>query len=325
MADTSSSIASTVSARCPRCGYDQRGAVESWADACPMNGVCTECGLEFEWRELLNPAYGQPRWCVEYVERWYRVPLGIAGTMLLTLRPWRFWSDLRMTHHPRWRPFVWMHIGLLIGVYFVFIATLGFTAATDGVWTSGFPTSVTRWEAVSRTMLFPLSTASPGVWSGTGRSASVNMPLLSPREYSRSLFSFLKYALMNAMPAYLAYLLLCALGFLVLPQSRRIAKVRWIHVYRICAYSTFQIWLLVYTLILASGIMLAQIEYAYAVLVLFVSFFIGLFIFQIFWWSLATSRYLKMRHSWGVGLAVCVMAFLGSMMLVGIVGALIRV
>ena len=30
---------------CPRCGYDQRGMVESWTLQCPLTGECAECGL----------------------------------------------------------------------------------------------------------------------------------------------------------------------------------------------------------------------------------------------------------------------------------------
>ena len=40
---------------CPRCGYDLSGQVRTWTDACPLAGVCTECGFEVEYRFVLNP------------------------------------------------------------------------------------------------------------------------------------------------------------------------------------------------------------------------------------------------------------------------------
>lgn len=40
---------------CPRCGYDLHGTIDTWTDACPLTGVCSECGLEFIWSEILCP------------------------------------------------------------------------------------------------------------------------------------------------------------------------------------------------------------------------------------------------------------------------------
>ena len=51
--------------RCPRCGYDQRGEMAKWADSCPLTSVCTECGLEIDWAELISPKFERPAWCVE--------------------------------------------------------------------------------------------------------------------------------------------------------------------------------------------------------------------------------------------------------------------
>ncbi|MFB3103994.1 MAG: hypothetical protein ACE1ZA_03615, partial [Pseudomonadales bacterium] len=52
-------------ARCPRCGYDLRGAIGTWADQCPLHGTCAECGLQFVWAEVLHPEKFEPQWCVE--------------------------------------------------------------------------------------------------------------------------------------------------------------------------------------------------------------------------------------------------------------------
>ena len=300
--------------QCPRCGYDLHGLIETWKHECPITGVCSECGLEFEWGELLNPARNVPAWCLEYAQ-------GVCGGMIcavrtlgMMLRPWRFWRELKMIHQPRWRPFVRMHVCLLVGVYFVFLVALGLAVATDWMWTITFSPSVTRWELVGRTMLFPLSSKSPGVWG------TFNQPINSPLDYSMMLFTFLKDMWLIEI-VYMGYLLLCAVGFLALPQSRRIAKVKWIHVHRICAYSTFQYWLLIYTIILFGGSE-ADTEIMSVVRVLLLSLVIGLFVFPILWWSLAASRYLKMRHPWGIGLALCVLAFLCALFLLAIVLAI---
>lgn len=39
---------------CPRCGYDLTGVVASWTQLCPLALTCSECGLSFELRLVLN-------------------------------------------------------------------------------------------------------------------------------------------------------------------------------------------------------------------------------------------------------------------------------
>lgn len=83
---------------CPRCGYDQRGIIAQWTDACPLQGTCTECGLQYEWLDLLKP------WCVENASSQYRLVRRMIGTFVRSvLAPWRFWREIRITHEHRWR------------------------------------------------------------------------------------------------------------------------------------------------------------------------------------------------------------------------------
>ncbi len=81
---------------CPRCDYDLAGAVESWKSECPLDGRCPECGLEYRWAELLNPALTVPAWSFEHaharhIRAWF-------ATARRTLRPASFWRALRMEH-----------------------------------------------------------------------------------------------------------------------------------------------------------------------------------------------------------------------------------
>jgi hypothetical protein len=81
-------------APCPRCGYDLKGVVASWARSCPLAGRCSECGLELAWREVLGEGIALPRWYVEcvpgrFVRRW-------AGTWVREAMPGRLWSGLDM-------------------------------------------------------------------------------------------------------------------------------------------------------------------------------------------------------------------------------------
>lgn len=81
---------------CPRCGYDQSGVVASWADECPMAGVCSECGLEFEWGDVLNRSRVLLPWLYEHRRgfSFFHAP----RTMFRVLLPWRFWGSVQMHH-----------------------------------------------------------------------------------------------------------------------------------------------------------------------------------------------------------------------------------
>src|SRR5256885_17124900 len=88
------------SIHCPRCGYDQRGIMATWIQSCPLTGICTECGLEMAWAEVLNPNIIKPRWCVEYVHHSSALPWASVKTFAMTFWRWRFWRTLKMSHPP---------------------------------------------------------------------------------------------------------------------------------------------------------------------------------------------------------------------------------
>ena len=124
---------------CPRCGYDQRGVIDRWQDTCPMEGTCSECGLDFLWRDVLNPHFATPEWCVEFSRGVPRIAVTILTTAAMTLRPWRFWRELRMSHpiHPR-RLALFMIVVPLAAVI-VFSLTVGYATATYNMGTPAAP------------------------------------------------------------------------------------------------------------------------------------------------------------------------------------------
>ncbi len=98
-----------------------------------MRGVCSECGLGFEWGEVLNPARSVPGWLIEH-------PRGVTvdrimQTYLRAFWPWRCWRSIRLEHEVRLGVLAWFaaltlavtHLGtglVAAGVYYV--TTLGF-------------------------------------------------------------------------------------------------------------------------------------------------------------------------------------------------------
>lgn len=76
---------------CPRCGYDQAGAIASWHDSCPLIGTCSECGLTFEWRRLYAGEGLAPEWSFEHGELTFH---RFVGTVLRGMLPWLLWRGV---------------------------------------------------------------------------------------------------------------------------------------------------------------------------------------------------------------------------------------
>jgi len=99
---------------CPRCDYDLTGAVESWKSECPLDGRCPECGLEYRWAELLNPALTVPAWSFEHAHaRLFRSWFGAA---FRSARPRLFWTELRLENRivPRRLAIFVLGLGLIL-------------------------------------------------------------------------------------------------------------------------------------------------------------------------------------------------------------------
>lgn len=105
--------------RCPRCRCDLRGEVAHWSTRCPLESVCTECGLAFEWKDIFS--YARHPWLFEASWR-YRPMRRISATVTSALRPRRFWRDVRMSDRIHLRP-----PGLVL-LAVVLVAVLGPTA-----------------------------------------------------------------------------------------------------------------------------------------------------------------------------------------------------
>lgn len=92
---------------CPRCGYDLGGAVAAWngssneqldGASCPLDGVCSECGLRFNWSEIMDWRNGLPRWLFEHsvsLSKWIRFKQHCATTVR-SLSARRLWQSIPM-------------------------------------------------------------------------------------------------------------------------------------------------------------------------------------------------------------------------------------
>lgn len=300
----------TRDCRCPRCGYDQRGIIETWKDSCPLEGVCAECGLHWAWGELLNPRVAPPRWCVEFANAVQEVPWRSFRTLVKVYWPWGFWKSVKMIDEPRWRLIV-AHLFMWLAIcYLMFAIVHGAAAWRD--WhavTAIAPvpaSSTTPIQAALRAAVLPLSQTAPA----TAANANVNAlgGLFVHWRYRSPFQLFQDYWAdwFGAVAVMLVFLTMCGVAFAALPQSRRMAKVRWSHILRVTLHSFVLLVppTLMFTFAIAVGnpSWLVPLMNSAGLLLLLT------FPLAFVWWSIATQHYLKMRHTWLVGLAVVIMS-----------------
>ena len=335
-------------ARCPRCGYELRGALETWKHVCPINGVCTECGLEFEWGEFLCSRRAVPRWCMEYARGWGGITLASIKTVLVMLWPQKFWRDLKMVHEPRWQRFSALALLVLLLLYLAFALSIGYQTYQE--YQSLKQKSISNNNSTSIAPFHPVvyglyATINPFsdyqfTYTWTVGPNTKAKPTRSPRQaarrYAKSLRpsrfwrevrmqirnnQFIPFRGRMRMSVVivqgLMLVALCPLAFVALPQSLRKAKVRWQHLVRIALYS----WPII---VPSLGLYIRYGNGGW-------NFYSGIpqwlvpcsLIFMltglILWWSLAAKHYLKLPHAWGVGVSMVVLAYAGGLFIVSLI------
>lgn len=289
------SVAHGRKALCPRCGYDQRGEMAKWKRSCPLESTCTECGLLIDWRELFNPDFKTPTWCVESAEKWRQIPWRSVKTLFMMPRPWRFWRDLRMSHEIRWSRLATFWAVLLVVVHFAIgggQAYLFYVEQSASIaWGRVYPGSLVRDCLVQAAAPFAPMPIADG-WYGTCLA------------YGAALWG-------GGIPAIMAFVtanMTMAFGFILLPISRRRAKVRLRHVFRILAYGVpFLLPVYAFFILGAAAAPYRGLPVGWA-LGLRLPALIAAAILMVIWWSLATSRYLRMPHAWWIGGVLGVLA-----------------
>ncbi|MCC6428509.1 MAG: hypothetical protein IT435_17030 [Phycisphaerales bacterium] len=225
MSDQTASIPDhTRSAECPRCGYDLRGVIAAWKDSCPLNGTCSECGLAFGWRDLLNPRHITARRSFEHAE--VRLVRSWLFTFLMSLLPGRFWRAMRM-EAPIVRRRLIIFILVLIPICWI---SLGLFVALSVIHT--------HWAGAIIRGQFP--------------AVQFNLPEPDPvkdavlaflypfRDFPGVMYAsyspLLRMGWLYTTGAVLGWVVLMPLTFLALPETLRTAGVRPAHLRRATAY-----------------------------------------------------------------------------------------
>jgi hypothetical protein len=129
---------------CPRCGYDQSGVVSAWERSeppcCPLRGTCSECGFEFEWREVFSEHRIRLRWLYEH--RRGPAPIAAWKTWARALHPARFWAGVGMRRVHPWRLLAWLAVLLLT----IYLATGGLHTVVAWWTYHKHPGMVSNWQ-----------------------------------------------------------------------------------------------------------------------------------------------------------------------------------
>ena len=300
-------------ANCPRCGYDQHGTIDTWTDSCPTRGTCSECGLDFDWADILNPYRGKLKGLLEHakgITQLFRWTLITFSWMLL---PHRFWTKVQMHHRVRLWPIA------AAGLLFTLLAHT--VAGLCGV-TVNYATAQFTWQADNLNMWWPRALSpflephvSISTWSaGAGRiSYWFEYPIL------RSIVRI--SALTTCMLAWPAL-------FLVLPTTRRHGKLRWAHVWRAGVYPF--LWIVLMLILdrvigigdfslellarfVSPASMYAFMEPVYPVVMFFSNaVWVAAPLWLTAWWYFAITRGWKLDHGRLIWLLLCIAGFAAS-------------
>lgn len=288
---------------CVRCGYDLSGEVARWAEACPLESTCPECGLTFAWRVVLNPKYHIQASFFENAQS--MVVRSFWLTVWRLFRPWRFWRWVRLEHEVAW--------GRLL--IFAFAGAAIFYGMAVGVACRHVANSdIDQWMS----------------WRTGYPWVSVFWPYGVPDWYWRYWSGW-----MLRPPGLLllvgVWTILLPMTFVLLPDSLRAARVRRTHLARFVAYTVpWSVLLMGFPFLLSSLIQsvfgsyryppwaldFASVNEAYVLILPLVG------IWGVVWgWQFA-SGYCRLPRGLAIGVALTIVSFLASVLALYLVGGL---
>ena len=293
---------STCEPECPRCGYDLAGETARWTDSCPIVSTCPECGLTVEWRIVFGPLNGVPRWSIEHPER--GLGRGIFGVFFRSLRPRKFWDNIRMTSHARpIRLLAYAILGLMLVTFSMGVVEFTVELATQfGRQLSPNQTNALWLRGIS-VIFAPIGLL--WWWPGSGPTPHVMWEmLLAPM-----------------------FVVLCPLAYLALPTTLRRCRVRRVHLLRAfllgapMALLWAEVIFISQTLFFMArwqagpGVVMNVLNFFEPILSSGANWIIVLYIVQWRWWHAVNRRYLRLPNPAGVTFAMLTIAGLATLTL----------
>jgi hypothetical protein len=292
---------------CPRCGYDQAGAIAAWGRNepayCPLMGTCSECGLGFEWGNLFSAIEAAQRGIFEHAKQ--RHTTALIGTLYRSLWPNSFWRWIAMEHRIRVRRVI---VCLAVCACLVYLAT--------GVLSLGWDL-LRAWRPLGTSLVRyspgrPLATADQRFTFWWHHEVQPYWWCLGPRNSGEP-------AVAPVIAVSLVAMALMPLSYLLLPITFRSMRVRRLHLFRITAYG----WIWVPLFLWAGQGLVEQtrsgawarpfstrtvsVEWRYVAA--------ACFLWQVWWWSAATRYYLKAPRPATISFTLAVVCYLTGFVL----------
>jgi len=289
-----------TNAQCPRCGYDLRGVFQARESEAELRGRCSECGLNYDWQDVLDPKRDRPRWCVEYAQSIREILGRSVLTFFMMLLPWKFWRQLKMSHEVKW---------IKLGLFFVCLVFVSYTYAV---------------LVGNASILFIILTNGMNWYGANSYFEDLAFPILAHPYYSGELMRLLLQTNTALFViSLLAFMTLLPIGFVLLPVSRRKAKVKLVHLLRIAIYGISIVFMPFLVIVFYVGFDIVNQNVLGWILIGNLvlpgsQFFIywGPYPMIICWWAVATTHYLKMPHGWAVSILLSIVVILSIALLI---------
>lgn len=274
---------------CPRCGYDQSGGVAAWTDRCPVEGRCPECGTGFGWADLFDPSRQRLGWYAEHAGSCWGALRRSLSTVAYAVLPWVFWARVRVQSEARpGRLGAWLVLWI-VGVHLLTALPVGlFLLAAGYSGESGWRGVM---ELVRHADRFSLS-----LW-GVHAVNAVTWPFYSLQP-GLSWIYIVDADAENAIP-YLSPLwvgVCWALLLLILPTTRRLARLRPAHLWRaVCVQ-----WAVVLAWLAVARVAGAAYEQFWNEWLLWLAGIIpiALHVWSVLWWACAIRVGWSIRSWW---------------------------
>lgn len=218
---------STPKPICPKCGYDQSGEIATWESQCPVHGVCPECGLAFAWADVLDPARVDVPWYVEHARSRRSIFKRSLPTLWFLIIPNRFWKRVTLMGQIRIARLVVFLLILLATTHTISSVGMGASIYEEARAQNLRLTRYAKARPAQAAYFNQLKTAfdDPAYWSDLAV-VSITHPYRGwlDDEYADTAEMF--------MIAASSSVALWVLILSVVPTTRRMAKMRFLHVVR---------------------------------------------------------------------------------------------
>lgn len=217
---------------CPKCGYDQSGEIATWESQCPVQGICPECGLEFTWTEVFHPLIHDLSWYIEHARSIRSSLWRTPGTLCRLGIPHVYWRSLNVKKRVSlFMLSVWCVL-VCIGSHMLVAVAVGLEQWQESNWTAQPLARYLNQNGVSGALAIylngliqPLYEVTPNV---RGYSRFIDLGFRKEWWSTESLMD----AFFRPVGFQIGFIMLWMLVLLAIPQTRKLTKLRGVHIAR---------------------------------------------------------------------------------------------